>query len=145
MEIPYSAETDVGGNALHAILSVIRENSRRTARPRCSADHPSRLRAKIPMENGTLPLIIFGKTAKTASPPVFAGDSPSLGYAGLRCPGRSRDPFIRRSCCREMDPGFRQGSVQYYPSSGTRSAFPHHRVAQRADAGDLDLDHVAVL
>src|SRR5215470_5615288 len=91
MEIPYSAETDVGGNALHAILSVIRENSRRTARPRCSADHPSRLRAKIPMENGTLPLIIFGKTAKTASPPVFAGDSPSLGYAGLRCPGRSRD------------------------------------------------------
>ena len=28
-----------------------------------------------------------------------------------RCPGESRDPYCRRSCCREVDPGFRRGSV----------------------------------
>ena len=27
-----------------------------------------------------------------------------------RCPGESRDPLIRRSCSREVDPGFRRGS-----------------------------------
>jgi hypothetical protein len=36
-----------------------------------------------------------------------------------RCPGGSRDPCCRRSCGREVDPGFRRGSVLYRLPSGT--------------------------
>jgi hypothetical protein len=36
-----------------------------------------------------------------------------------RCPGESQDPSTRRSCRRDMDPGFRRGSVQYSRSSRT--------------------------
>jgi hypothetical protein len=36
-----------------------------------------------------------------------------------RCPGESRDPYRPRSCRRQVDPGFRRGSVQYWAPSRT--------------------------
>src|SRR5215831_459079 len=52
---------------------------------------------------------------------MFVSSPPALPTPGHEtvggCPGESRDLSIRRSCHRKVDPSFRWGSIQYYPSS----------------------------
>src|SRR5437667_8340071 len=45
-------------------------------------------------------------------PPAGAADPPWMKPCPDRFPGESRGPSIRRTCRREMDPGFRRGSGQ---------------------------------
>src|SRR4051794_27665347 len=62
-----------------------------------------------------------------SSPPTLP--TPGHEPVGVRCPvglqpmdwirGESRDPPIRRSCGRKVDPSLRWGSIQYYPPSRT--------------------------
>jgi len=52
------------------------------------------------------------RTRSYKLPPAGAADPPCMKPCPNRFPGESRDPSIRRSCRREMDPGFRRGSVQ---------------------------------
>jgi hypothetical protein len=45
-------------------------------------------------------------------PQRVTADPPWMKPWALRCPGEGRDPSTRCSCRRQMDPGFRRGSVQ---------------------------------